>query len=73
MKSASGEFNGQDFVKAIGVFMWNLGSLLTAVFIAILTIPHDQLPEWLFWVVPLAPTLNAIAYAIQRWLQDNRK
>lgn len=72
MKSANGEFNATDFVKTIGVFVWNASSVALAVLLAILALPADQVPDWLAWLIPLSGLINAVAFGLKTWRADNR-
>lgn len=72
LKSIPGEFNATDFVKTIQTFFYNTISLTTAILIAVVALPTDQIPPWMAWVVPLSGLINAIAFAIIRWRKDNR-
>jgi hypothetical protein len=71
MKSRAGEIYIEDVLKGIKVFLWNFGSLVGAILIAIFALPQEQLPQELLWLVPLAPALNATIYTIARWQKDN--
>lgn len=71
-ESAPGEFSAKDFVKSIGVFFWNTLSLISALLIAVVALPQDQLPDSLMWIVPLSGLLNAVAFALKTWAEDNR-
>jgi hypothetical protein len=70
--SAPKTLNKTDIAKGASAFAWNLGSLLVAVVIAVVALPQDQLPEELYWIIPLAPLLNTVAYTFKRWMDDNR-
>ena len=72
MSSAPRQMDKTDLKKVGSAFLWNFGSLIVTTALALLALPAEELPSWLLWLIPLAPALNAVLYAGQRFIQDNR-
>ena len=72
MKSASGEFNAEDFVKSLTAGFWNAVSLAGVLVPIIVALPPEQIPDWLLWLIPSAGFVNAVLFGIYKWRKDNR-
>lgn len=71
MPSKAKTLDRKDYDKIAKAFLYNAGSLIMAVLIAIMALEPGELPSSLYWIIPLAPVLNAVVYGWQRWKKDN--
>lgn len=72
MKSGPRELNWLDVYKGMKAGVYNLLSLTAAISAFLISLPKEQVPDWLWGVVAISPLINGFAVIIIQWYRDNR-